>query len=115
MLEIPTDLVPEMEKELRRGWHRNAVTAEIQAKQLGAIHQHQMRSIEGIGQLRMSVPADAYHYWGQRLGYDCWSDKQFLSEFERDNPTVKANGIGMKMQFGYTPGEKRFSKSYGTL
>lgn len=26
-----------------------------------------------------------YHFWGQRLGYECWQDPQFVREFQRDN------------------------------
>jgi hypothetical protein len=63
----------------------------------------------------MRVPADAFHYWGQRLGYECWEDEQFLREYERDNPQVKVKSTGTKLSVGYTPTEKRFSKSYGVL
>lgn len=36
------------------------------------------------------VPDWSYHYWGQRLGYECWEDKQFVEEFLRDNPECRA-------------------------
>lgn len=36
--------------------------------------------------LRRRVPAESYHFWGVRLGYECWRDAGFLREFDRDNP-----------------------------
>lgn len=115
MFEIPVDLAPELEKELRRGWHRNAVQAQVEAKSNAALNSIDHKSVDGLGRLRMRVPADAFHYWGQRLGYECWSDESFLKEYERDNPEVKVKSIGTKLSVGYTPSEKRFSKSYGVL
>ena len=115
MFEIPANIAPALEKELRRGWQRNAIAAEIESKTNAKLNAMDHRSLDGIGRLRMRVPADAFHYWGQRLGYECWEDEQFLREYERDNPQVKVKSIGTKMSVGYTPTEKRFSKSYGVL
>jgi hypothetical protein len=42
-----------------------------------------------MGQHIMSIDAVAYHYWGQRLGYECWADPQFRREYMRDNPGVR--------------------------
>jgi hypothetical protein len=39
----------------------------------------------------MRIPVDSYHYWGQRLGYECWRDKDFVKGFLRDNPECKVN------------------------
>ena len=47
------------------------------------------KATAGLGRVRMVITADAFHYWGRRLGYECWQDKQFLHEFERDNPAVR--------------------------
>lgn len=78
--------------------------------------QHQ--SIDGIGQPTLNIASDAYHYWGQRLGYQCWNDKQFLREFKRDNPAARIKSTGTRIQSG-SAGEARpvsslrFRKSYG--
>lgn len=86
---IPSDIRKDVERELLHGWRMEEVGAKAASKQL-AIFQHanEARPIEGMGQLRCRIPLAAYHYWGNRIGYECWSDKQFLSEFERDNPEV---------------------------
>lgn len=33
----------------------------------------------------LDIPLMDYHYWGLRLGYECWSDKEFVEEYKRDN------------------------------
>lgn len=44
------------------------------------------RALPGSG-LRptLEIPVMDYHYWGLRLGYECWNDKQFVAEYQRDN------------------------------
>ena len=71
--------------------------------QIAAEHNQQHRSVDGLGRLRMVVSPDAFHYWGRRLGYECWRDKAFLNEFERDNPAVRVKCGGTKIQVGYQP------------
>ena len=68
-------------------------------------------AVNGIGRLRMRVDGTAFHYWGQRVGYGCWKDEQFLKEFERDNPEARVRCGGTRMQVGYSP-QKKFSKTY---
>jgi hypothetical protein len=35
-----------------------------------------------FGRLRMKVCQEVYHFWGRKLGYECWKDKGFLDWFE---------------------------------
>ena len=81
--------------------------------QIAAQNAGDHRSIDGLGRVRMNISPVSFHYWGRRLGYQCWKDKQFLAEFERDNPEVRVKCGGTKASFGYMPsGEPRFRKSY---
>jgi hypothetical protein len=57
-----------------------------------------LRSVKGLGTPTLEVDSYAYHYWGQRLGYECWHDKQFLREFWRDNPDARVKAKGIKPQ-----------------
>lgn len=113
MSEMPSGVV----EEFRKGRVAKEVATLIRQPRLQDMlareWQGDNRSINGLGRVRMVVSADAFHYWGRRLGYDCWKDKQFLREFERDNPNVRVKCGGTKLQVGYTPTVKRFSKSYG--
>lgn len=57
--------------------------------------------IDGMGEMTASIPQAAYHYWGNRLGYECWADKQFKKEYLRDNPEARVKTHSDKIQVGY--------------
>jgi len=83
---IPSHLKGEMEKELRHGWNMSVVKAKHESEQIAKFgHANAANNIDGVGKLVARIPPDAFHYWGQRLGYKCWEDKSFLKEFLRDN------------------------------
>lgn len=90
------------------------------------------KSIEGLGAPVAEIPQTSFHYWGRRLGYQCWHDEQFVREYLRDNPQARVKAKGTKeIQVGYVGGAeggvtqraqsgntesaegKRFRKSYG--
>lgn len=48
---------------------------------------------EGGGEQTMMIHKTSYHYWGQRLGYECWDDPQFVREYLRDNPTARVRSL----------------------
>jgi len=58
--------------------------------------------VDGLGEMTASIPNAAYHYWGKRLGYECWSDKQFKKEYLRDNPEARVETHSEKTQVGYS-------------
>ena len=95
-MNIPENLIPQLEEELRAGWQRNQIEAAITAKKLGKVNAERHRSIEGLGQLMCRIPGTAYHFWGQKLGYGCWDSDAFLHEFLRDNPECRVNSGGTK-------------------
>jgi hypothetical protein len=89
---IPSPLRKEVERELLNGWRMNEVKNKQVAQQAGHFNRfNEARSIEGVGQKIASIPLDSWHYWGHRLGYECWEDKTFLREFLRDNPETAVN------------------------
>lgn len=76
--------------ELRTGRDAEQVlTAVRQEKIAQASNRIEHAAVDGLGEVTMRLDPTAYHYWGQRLGYDCWSDKQFKREFLRDNPAAR--------------------------
>ena len=94
---IPPHLRKEVEAELLRGWRMSEVKAQHQAKSIAQFgHANAANTIDGVGTLVAKVPPDAFHYWGHRLGYECWQDKQFLKEFLRDNPEVAVRNYTKK-------------------
>ena len=88
IMSLPGDLPRAVLNEFRRGWRMAEVMATIEQKQIAAT-QPEKKWVHGIGTHTMSIQAHAYHYWGKRLGYQCWRDKQFRREFARDNPEVR--------------------------
>jgi len=64
------------------------------------------------GEIKMRVDPYFYHRWGQRLGYECWSDKQFVDEILRDNPETRVKSRSRKIQVGWAPSDPRFHKEY---
>lgn len=48
-----------------------------------------MRDGEQGGYVDAMFHPTSYHYWGQRLGYECWDDPQFVAEYKRDNPEAR--------------------------
>lgn len=86
---IPSHLRKEVEKELLTGWRRQEASAYHQAKQMAAFnHSNAARSLEGVGELKARIPLSAFHYWGQRLGYECWNDESFVNDFIKHNPEI---------------------------
>lgn len=46
--------------------------------------------MEGLGQHIGSIPAREYFRSMQVHGHDCWTDKQYVREYFRDNPDYRA-------------------------
>lgn len=84
--------------------------AEVEQRRSAALHQDRQHMEDG--EKIMHVHPRFYHYWGQRLGYECWDDEQFVREFLRDNPEVRVKSSSRKVQVGYTPSRTRFHKKY---
>lgn len=77
-------------------------------------HDRKARTSAGLGQYKGEIPAQAYHYWGQRLGYQCWKDSKFVNEFFRDNPALAMKHDNSKPFFVESAmiGKKSFRKVY---
>jgi hypothetical protein len=109
---LPAQLRQDVVKELATGYHADLVKAEVHQKRIAKDSQQDLRSIDGIGRLRMRIDPTLYHHWGAKLGYECWKDSQFLREVERDNPEVRVKCGGTKLQVGFAPANTKFSKKY---
>lgn len=102
-----------VENELRSGILFDQVMARARQKAIGIVNSKKHKSIDGLGQKKASIDATSFHFWGNKLGYDCWRDKKFLDEYLRDNPQARVNSGGTKLQFGFERNVK-FSKTYET-
>lgn len=107
-MNIPEHLHKKLDEELRKGWERNRVQAAVEARNNARFNQERHRSVNGLGQKIATIPGNAYHFWGQKLGYGCWNDKQFIDEFLRDNPECRVNSGGTKdIHVGWMPPDKK--------
>ena len=105
------DLASDVVKELKTGWRMQAVQAEINTRKKlqEAKIKRESKHIDGVCVHRLRVDPTSYHYWGQRLGYECWSNEQFIKEYGRDNPSASVICKPAKPKFGYG---KKYSKTY---
>jgi glycine cleavage system pyridoxal-binding protein P len=86
---IPGSIRKEFERELITGWRMQEAASYTQAKQFAAFnHANEAKSIDGVGELKARIPISAYHYWGTRLGYECWNDKSFVDDYIKHNPEI---------------------------
>ena len=98
---LEESLIDGMLREFTTGWNRQKVIARAAQKRLGRTNHKERKSVDGLGRMKAQISADSYHYWGQRLGYDCWKDKKFMDNYLSDNPQCKVNSKGTKLQVGY--------------
>jgi hypothetical protein len=91
---IPSDLIDEVKEELR---YRKMMelSAAMQEQALAARLGNERYCLE-YGEQELMVHPVFYHYWGQRLGYDCWQDQAFLHEFWRDNEMCRVKNKSRK-------------------
>lgn len=107
-------------RDILKAWeHARRVKARhemrVQAKVLG--ERRFLKSADGFGgEVGVMIHPEVFHHWGQKLGYQCWNDKQFINEFLRDNPEARVKSRSATPTVavqGLATGSKRFTKTYG--
>ena len=85
---IPPELVKSVREELVRGWRMSEVEAYKQADKIAQENKNREgKVLKGGLRMKMRVPADAFHYWGNKFKtYDCWKDSEFQKDFMKANP-----------------------------
>lgn len=81
--DILAELDARRQAKVKEAHARQRLAAKVQSD------RKVIRAGEIGGECTMQVDPVFYHYWGQRLGYECWSDATFVREFKRDNPEVR--------------------------
>ncbi|SRR5581483_6087920 len=81
------DVLHELEFRRQQRIARAYQTQRRAAKQNG--ERRILRTPEGGGEIKFQIHPVFYHYWGQRLGYECWRDDTFVREMLRDNPEIR--------------------------
>jgi hypothetical protein len=95
--DIDSDLMEEVRKRLQDRNEAELALAKAEQLKLAEFHRNiESATVEGIGQHIMRVTPESYHYWGNRLGYECWGDRGFRKEFLRDNPEARVKYTARK-------------------
>jgi hypothetical protein len=102
LFDVPFDseLGQAVVEELRTGQLMKQVQEAEQMKEVARQRGEGVRK-DGF-EVELNIPPTSYHYWGQRLGYECWEDKQFVREFWRDNEVCRVNNRPAKTVIGWT-------------
>ena len=110
--ELPQSLANEVIHEINRVQDEALVKATIEqaeaAKALG-----EQRSMDEVGRQRLNIHPTIYHHFGDKYGYECWQDEEFVSDFEKGFPAARVKCGGTKIQVGDSGNAKpRFRKVY---
>lgn len=92
-------LSPKQDREVRAvlaQWERERQRL-CQARMQLAAKEGGERRLLADGEVQMMIDPYSYHYWGQRLGYQCWQDPGFKREFLRDNPEARVKSRADKL------------------
>ena len=100
---LPGDMRHRVGEALRQRVFSQCDDAFVDSKAIAKDNNsREYRHMDGLGEMRASIPATAAHYWTLREGEGIWSDKKFVKRFLQDNPEVRVNSVSEKTQVGYT-------------
>lgn len=99
---------------------RKKAEAEMAAAAAAQGERRFMTASNGFGgEVNLMVHGESFHYWGQRLGYQCWNSDEFKREYWRDNPAARVKNharqttVAVPAKVPVTAKcSKRFSKRY---
>ena len=103
---LPKD--PEIVRRVYQVMHRREQAAlrkeAAEVATWSAMGSRRLRLPDGT-HIQYKIPKLSYHYWGKRLGYECWEDHQFVHEFLRDNPQcrVTSEALNATILSGWAP------------
>ncbi len=83
----PEDVMAEYNARLEAKYRR-AMANQVKAAKAGGVRR-ELKGQGVHGHIAFQIQPEFFHYWGTRLGYECWKDKGFVAEFLRDNPECR--------------------------
>lgn len=97
---------------------KKEIDQALRAFKARSSHAQRMLRMPDGTHMAYRIPQIAYHYWGRRLGYECWKDDQFVHEFLRDNPgcRVHSEAVNPTILTGWAPSSplaKMYRKEVG--
>jgi hypothetical protein len=82
------------ELDYRQRMKEEAMLKRLAAAQRAGGERRAIKTPFGEGYQDMMIDPVSYHYWGRRLGYECWECPQFRREYLRDNAQCRVKTIG---------------------
>lgn len=117
--EMPESLRLEVIRALATHEAARIAAATARIRRAGSLGGERVALDDGTsgGEVTMVIDPTSYHYWGQRLGYECWSDAQFCREYLRDNPYARTKTVGKKLKVGWRAGlgDSAFTRRYRAM
>ena len=120
MLAADPVLCAALDELVRKEHQLLALQAQAQAEAIAREHSS-FNATEGMGEVRRVMPAFAWHDIAHQMGGTaCFEDKSFNRYLDRKAPETKvkalgcAPGNGMRLMVGWTPGEKRYTRTWKT-
>lgn len=90
LLTLGSDLYSAVERELRLGFEFERKRAFARQRKLAAANlRNPRRTIDGMGQITMSIDPVLRVLTERQFGRGCFKDKRFVRELLRDNPELR--------------------------
>jgi len=86
------DIVAEL--RFRQAKKYEAMLKRTAAAQRAGGQRRMLRAGGEVAAVEMMIDPASYHFWGQKLGYECWDDAGFRREYLRDNPVARVKSAG---------------------
>lgn len=98
--------------ELRLGWARKAVEAELWRQEIAKLNQAEVAWGDDM-QLTMRVDRTVALYWQAREGRDVWQDSSHLKYFKRHFPEIFVKSVAPKTRVGYVGNQRDTNSTNG--
>jgi len=90
LIQMGGDMYSAVEKELRLGFElQKRMAFARQARLAKANSRNPRKTVDGLGQVTMSIDPVLRVLAERQFGKGCFSDKQFRRELLRDNPELR--------------------------
>jgi predicted nucleotidyltransferase len=75
---VRLEILSDIEGELAKAEEEQIKLMEAEKRVSGGVRKNLP-----FGRLRFKVCQEVYHFWGLKLGYECWKDNTFKNDMER--------------------------------
>lgn len=114
MTELPASVRAHMHKVLTEEHSVEIMQAKLRQRRMAQFyHNHEARSIDGIGGQTMAIDPYWVGYFNMKYGRDSMGDPEFKQWLLKEEEMFRVKSKGTKIQVGYAPARATFTKKYG--